>query len=496
MRDASTTDSDPVALAPSEPWPAGVPVWLAATGAVGLLLVAAAMRSDVLAVAASGLLAASLVLLSPLEPALVIAVVWLTLQNFVLPLVFSSDVFLLETIRSCLALKELMLGLLLARLLWIRQRPRLGTADVCLLVLAADAVLGLAVPNGVELRAKLVALRGLIIPILFYFVGRLYAFGEDAARRTARFLRVVGVIGIVVAASGLLSHYTLGLDFWREIRAGQYWTEVKGLPDYFTVNDLPGNFFRDDDEAKSRLVSFPGDPLATAYFLFFSAMVLALYVSRKDRPRWAWIAGGGVVLWAIVATGTRAAMLAFVVSLPLLSYRLKGRGWATVAVCATSAAALLAIPQIRELLVSAVEISDASSIGHVLYLVQAFTRLAAFTPVEVVFGSGMGFAGATVSASDESLGVLENIYLVVYAQLGLAGTLLFLGAIVALFRMRGRACARELAMAKAVLLGYLLTGLISEQLTTATSTGPFWLALGMLGSWCGVEGERQEGRTR
>jgi hypothetical protein len=451
-----------------------------ATG-VALILLGAGVGSSLVALAGTFALALTVALVLPVELAIVVALYWLILQNLVLPAMFSSGVFPAPMIRIMVGIKEMVFVSILGRLiLRIRMQRRdftLRGVDWWFIAFTVFAACHLFLPGSLGFGDKLLALRVVLIQPLLFFTGRLFVIGQDQDERFRAVNGQVMVLGTITAVAGLVLFFFVGLELWQELRVGAYWTEVKGLPESFVDNGLPGNFIREFDETRPRLVSFPGDPLATAYFLFFVAV---LYLpALRHRPRWL-VPGFVAVLAALVATNTRAALLGLIVAIYFYARRRAARAWLAPLSALGATAGLLAFPAVRSVVLSTITVSDASSAGHVELSLQGLLELRNTGLVEAFIGRGLGIAGGFTAAADQVMGVLENIYLSLFAQLGITGVVLFLAATIAALRVPVR--SPEEQAVKAAGIGLLVTGLVSEQIMTATSAGPFWLLLGMIGA--------------
>jgi hypothetical protein len=472
--------ADAIAEAPAEWGRVAMAPALGFAAGVALILVGAGAGSSLISLAGTFLVALTTALLLPVELAVVVALYWLVVQNVVLPALFSSGAFPPQMIRIMVGIKEMTFLLILGRLVLRvigRRDFALRGVDWLFIAFTLFSACHLFMPSSLGFGDKVLALRVVLIQPLLFFTGRLFVLGADGNERFRRMSGQVMTIGTLTAVAGLVLFVFFGLEFWRDLRLGAYWTDVKGLPEAFIINDLPGNFIRDFDESRPRLVSFPGDPLATAYFLFFVA-VLYLPVLR-DRPRWL-VPWFGVVLAALVATNTRAALLALVVAIYMYARRGTRRPWLAPLAALGAAAGLLVFPAVRSVVISTIALSDTSSVGHLELSLQGLLELRNTGPVEAFIGRGLGIAGGFTAAADQVMGVLENIYMSLFAQLGLVGVILFLAATIAALRVPARSLQQQAV--KAAGIGLLITGMVSEQMMTATSAGPFWLLLGMIGT--------------
>ena len=482
-----------VAIAPAAIARAAIAPGLGFAGGVALILIGAGVGSSLISLAGTFIVALAIALLLPEELAVVVALYWLVLQNLVLPALFSSGAFPAQMIRIMVGIKEMTFLLILGRLVLSVGRQHklvLRTVDWWFIAFTIFAACHLFLPGSLGFGDKVLALRVVLIQPLLFFTGRLFVLGGSHAERFRAVSGHVRAIGALTALAGILLFFFVGLELWRDLRLGAYWTDVKGLPESFIVNDLPGNFIRDFDESRPRLVSFPGDPLATAYFLFFVA-VLYLPVLRS-RLRWygPWFC---VVLAALAATNTRAALLGLVVAIYVYAGRRARRPWLAPLAALGAIAGLLLIPAVRTVAISTVAVSDTSSVGHLELTLQGLLELRNTGLVEAFIGRGLGIAGGFTAAADQVMGVLENIYLSLFAQLGIVGVILFLAATIAALRIPARSLQEQAV--KAAGIGLLITGMVSEQMMTATSAGPFWLLLGMIGTRGALQGAEPSRRA-
>ena len=458
-------------------WRGALAPTLGLSSGIALILVGAGVDSSLVALAGTFTVALATALLLPEELAVVVAVYWLVVQNLVLPAVFGSGLFPAQVVRIMVGIKEITFALILLRLILRNRAFSLTGVDWLFIAFSVFAACHMLLPGSLSWAEKVLALRVVLLQPMLFFIGRLFVRGEAPGERLRAVSGQMLVLGALTGIVGLALFSLVDLDFWRDLHVAAYWTDVKGLPDSFIDNDLPGNFIRDFDESRPRLVSFPGDPLATAYFLFFVAM---LYLPALRRRPLRLVPFLGVVLAALVATNTRAALLALVVAIYVYFRRMTARPWLARLSALATAASLLALPAVRSVALSTVEVSDPSSMGHVELTLQGLVELRNTGLMEALVGRGLGIAGGFTAGGDQVMGVLENIYLSLFAQLGIVGVILFLAAMVGALRVPTR-WPEERAV-KAAGVGLLITGLVSEQMMTATSAGPFWLLLGMIGA--------------
>ena len=178
-------------------------------------------------------------------------------------------------------------------------------AFVVAYALIPQSVLG----GGATHKGVLYGTRHDLLPVLAYFLGR--GLRLTASERS-RLCRTVLFTAAAVAAYGLVDVYFVPLSWWRQSsgwfgnQLGLTYHGLSGLPENFVYNEGGGVIFR-------RLTSSFLSPLATGYLL-----VVALFCLPLRGRRWA--PPLAVLLFAaLLATHTRAALLALVVGLLVLA---------------------------------------------------------------------------------------------------------------------------------------------------------------------------------
>ena len=203
-----------------------------------------------------------------------------------------------------------------AAVLWGRRGRRLDLlkVDWLALVFAAFVLVYALIPQsvlggGATHKGVLYGARHDLLPVLAYFLGRGL---ELTPAELSRLCRTVLVTAAGVAAYGLLDVYLVSLSWWRHSagwfgdQLGLTYHGLSGLPENFVYNEGGGVIFR-------RLTSSFLSPLATGYLL-----VVALFFLPLRGRRWA--PPLAVLLFAaLLATHTRAALLALVVGLLVLA---------------------------------------------------------------------------------------------------------------------------------------------------------------------------------
>ncbi len=174
-----------------------------------------------------------------------------------------------------------------------------------LYALVPQSVLGGAATH----KGVLYGTRHDLLPVLAYFLGR--ALALTPAERS-RLCRTVLVTAAGVAAYGLIDVYVVPLSWWRHSagwfsdQLGLSYHGLSGLPENFVYNEGGGVVFR-------RLTSTFLSPLASSYLLVVALLFVPLRGRRWGPPL------AALLFVALLATHTRAALLALVVGLLVIA---------------------------------------------------------------------------------------------------------------------------------------------------------------------------------
>lgn len=495
------------------PYPARLPTWgvqplaqlggLLAAGATLSLLLALDAIGAAAAIAATIVALAIMVGLSPLV-AVGILICWIAVQNLAAPLVLALGRLGVDDIRGLIGTKELIaVSLVAVSIIPAAVTGRVKLASCDKLWLAYTAWILLYAVNPLVLHAEpfylAVSARALLVPVLFYSLGRLVALEEPEGALSGLAKTVLGV-SLAAAVFGMVEVFILGADFWRGLEIERYWVEVKGFSPRTIVDGLPANFYgqyglvSELGRGIRRLASTYGDPLAAGYSLFFAALLcFAALRYGESRFRASYALGFAALTAALALTVSRVALGALVIGCALILVRertlLGARGWAALTLVLLGLLVFFR-HALAPAFVSAITLEDPSTRSHLLDLARGVQTLAS---PRTLLGFGLGTAGAPAAASAVHIGITESAYLVLLAQVGIAGVVLFLGAMIATYRFVARraeasaAAPFPLHAANAGLVGYALSGVVSEQIFTTTSLAPFWILLGSAVSWCAAQ---------
>lgn len=300
-----------------------------------------------------------------------------------------------------------------------------------------------------------------------------------------RIVRVVVVMGVIVAAGSMLEY--LANDVWRDFVRN--WAGVdeyargalgsaRGGTVRVTVHDGSGG-------STIRAGSFLFSPL-TAGFFMLPALGLALHRFVRRPSPWPAVAAA-VIGTGVVMTGTRSAALGaavtalgVLISLPNQWLRERGRATVLTATIIIAGLVVASMTGIGGRFSSALTGDDPSAEGHRERLAAGIDSMLAHP-----FGKGLA-SGPTVGGADldESTVISENAYIQVGNELGILGLILFIALVVmllvALFRRARAPTATVLeGGAAAAGLGLAVGGMFLHVWTSIPTAWTFWLIAGL-----------------
>lgn len=414
------------------------------------------------------------------ENLILILLFWIVLQDFVLSIFYnySGSAFITKILFYS---KDVVLIVLF---LWslvrgVSQQLMIGlfVFFVCVIFSGLVAI----VETDIKITSLLQNIRNVIILPCFVCIG--YSV-QNRERFYQKFTCVFFNFIVICAGIGLVDYVLDSLigtvRFWRDtVGVTNYLTDIKGQGERL-VQGLPGNFYGqygNEFFSVKRLVSIWMNPLTAAYlmalpFVFYSAKLI-----RDPQSRTYQLVIKLLILGSsIYFTHTRAIILImvglFVLYLILHPTKKNYICLSCLFVCGI----LVGIVFFDKFLAI---LYDGSTLGHISGIVGAISNLE-FR----LFGSGFGHIGISGSVSSESqyLTVLGNMGIV-----GLAAYLFFL--IYPLIKIKKSHKKSSFFVAIIYMgLGYIITGLISEQLSAYTTIVPYYLILGVLMKQ--AEGER------
>lgn len=402
------------------------------------------------------------------------------LYAFVVGLAFHNAVFLLLWIAgargwqltAAQAWKETLLAVALASVMrrcWQERRLPLEARplDLALASLAAVALLYAVLPGSLlegsaSLQARAYGLRELYLPVACALLGRTLELRRDELVRLAR---LVLVTALAVSVVGLVEHYAVSLELWRDANASGYFTQQLGFPTLHGPAGLPENVALNTSEGVfRRLVSSFLSPLGTAYMLAV-ALLVAVAVRRLVRRPLLLAAGSALVAVAFYLAFARAATLALAGGLLLLGLVRRDRLAASLALPVLALGLLTGtvfssvapetrffpedlpwqIANAREQggldpgspTETSLTLSDSSSREHLAELERGFRNFARHPQ-----GYGLGASGQIAQRHGAEAQAGESLYLTVANETGVAGLVALLAVVAATLLELWRAARR------------------------------------------------------
>jgi hypothetical protein len=396
-----------------------------------------------------------------------------------------------QLVRAAGYWKEGLTAALVVAAVQHRRREPVHLDRLDMLALSFAAVIGLYfvfphwLPQGglvVPSDAKLGAARAMGLPIVALMAAR--HAGIDEAWR-ARILRAAVVAGLVLSVAAIV-----------EIQFTSWWEHF--LDDILQVDRYQRVLFNDtarrhlifsdpslSGHGTQRAATLYASPLNTAFALLLPLSISLHALARHARTT-AGIAIAGLIAVGLALTQTRSALIgAVAIAIGVVRAR---RGVSTSRRVALalwfSLAALTIVPLVAGTslgarVTSAIRGTDEQSTStHQERTETAFDRVTEFP-----LGQGLGSAGATAKRySVRGFLLPENYYLLVGLEVGVAGTVLFVGLVATAARRAGAGSHMGdgllEASAASALVGLAVTGFFLDSFDTITGAMPLMVFLG------------------
>lgn len=410
---------------------------------------------------------------------------WVSLQDFVLPLVYSLTgnltlAKLLFYFKDVLLIVLFVVGIFKGR---CRDR-----SEAFLIIYFGYLVLmaGVGYLKGIDLATLAGSLRSWILAPCLMVIGFNLSRSQGSFNKIlkffSRFFVFVAILGIIEYVTDV--YITSTIPFWTDVvKIGDFITDVKGMGKTL-VYGLPGNFYGSYGNgyfSTKTLVSIYGNHLTFAYlaaipcFYYFYSVLYR----KKRRP----FVQFAIVYVSLLLSYTR--IIIFMVTLIMVAMAIVKSGrFRTFAIAALPVFAVVLMMNINRLISYVV---DGSTIGHIASILGA---LESISPL----GNGIATFGIWGGVGTEST------YLSCLGQLGLLGLLMYLicnfvpvASVASSFKFsqkKGPYDFMALAVISASIV-MLASGLISEQLGAYTSIAPFYVLLG----YYAREAKRQTARS-
>jgi hypothetical protein len=327
----------------------------------------------------------------------------------------------IPVLQSC---KELLIVVALIVAIWnYRKKLIPHRLDYWILAFLAYTALYVLLPIGkYDVLQKLVALKSLSFFTIIYFVGRLLDTSDFSLQKI---LYAVGVLAFFAACLLVfeLLTYThfqthIGYAFFNQDYYGLDVGGHYGLSWSFEIND-----------GLKRFASFFANPLELAgSTLVATSLWLAVYTTTANKleiTKTGWIIAG-LTLFALLTALSRSSLAGYFIL--LYAYALITRKkeilyfiYALVGIGVVYLFYVLNDRNVYEYIISTVQLSDSSSIGHVLEWLEGIQSI-----VTSPLGLGLGESGRVAAAVQENVGG-ENQFIIVGVQTGIISLLLYVG---------------------------------------------------------------------
>jgi hypothetical protein len=324
--------------------------------------------------------------------------------------------------------KELLIIVALVVAVWnYRKKLVPHRLDYWILAFLGYTALYVILPIGkYDIVQKLVALKSLSFFTINYFVGRLL---DTTSFSLQKILYAVGVLAFFAACllAFELITYThfqthIGYAFFNQDYYGLDVGGHYGLSWSFEIND-----------GLKRFASFFANPLELAgSTLVATSLWLAYYTTddtagqqKLDITKTGWIIAG-LTLFALLTALSRSSLAGYFVL--LYAYALITRKkeilyfiYALVGAGVIYLVYLLNDRNIYDYIISTVQLSDTSSVGHLLEWLEGIQSI-----VTSPLGLGLGESGRVAAAVQENVGG-ENQFIIVGVQTGIVSLFLYVG---------------------------------------------------------------------
>jgi hypothetical protein len=327
----------------------------------------------------------------------------------------------IPVLQSC---KELLIVVALIVAIWNYRKKLIShRLDYWILAFLAYTALYVLLPIGkYDVLQKLVALKSLSFFTIIYFVGRLLDTSNFSLQKI---LYAVGVLAFfaacllafeVVTYTHFQTH--IGYAFFNQDYYGLDVGGHYGLSWSFEIND-----------GLKRFASFFANPLELAgSTLVATSLWLAVYTTTANKleiTKTGWIIAG-LTLFALLTALSRSSLAGYFIL--LYAYALITRKkeilyfiYALVGIGVVYLFYVLNDRNVYEYIISTVQLSDSSSIGHVLEWLEGIQSI-----VTSPLGLGLGESGRVAAAVQENVGG-ENQFIIVGVQTGIISLLLYVG---------------------------------------------------------------------
>ncbi|MEY2596908.1 MAG: hypothetical protein RI965_2180 [Bacteroidota bacterium] len=347
-------------------------------------------------------------------------IIALPIYNTALTITYGNQ--LKEWIPILQSFKEVILLLAFISLIWnYKKQFVLQSIDKWLIAFFAFTLIYVFLPLGkYGITQKIVAFKSLSFFVMIYFTGRLFDI------KKFQFEKIFSWIGLLSVASVLLllfevityTHFQTYTDyaffnqeFYGIEPSGRY-----GLTWSFELN-----------EGLKRFASFFSNPLELAgATLVTTAMLMSAYTDQNNRisiDKFGWLVVLSTFISILFAL-SRSSLLGYVLLIYVYSLITNRREityffYTLIGISMLYVVYLLNDRQAYDYLISTIQLSDTSSIGHVLEWIEGVQSM-----FENPLGRGLGESGRVSAALQENVGG-ENQFIIVGVQTGVISLILY-----------------------------------------------------------------------
>lgn len=398
------------------------------------------------------------------EVSLSIIIVWIAIQNTVIPILYyiihstSNSIWTILLSTSQATVLSIVILYLLKQMM-IGRRPSVWS--LVIIFLSVSVLASAIIHRDSSLFTAINSARGLLVPVLYVWLGRTVGMTGISQRRIIKVMAYVTFVGAILA---ILDALVVPTSLWTSIDISKYWLEVKHVP-ASEVGVLPGNFFENyGGSILRRAVSIYGDPLAAGYSMAFGFAATLITMEYEIRKYW-YVVMLIIIVAGIALTFTRAAYIIVVIEFLAFSLYRRSSGKPLSKLYFFAMLAIF-IFIARKVLTSTLGGTNGSLMIH----------LHAIDAIPVLIKHPMGFGVG-------SLGGPEGAYLQIWWQYGIVVLGLFgLFLWVTYKRLLSVEVRLHRIMVMGVFWAIIVTGFISQEMQTDTASSIAWIIIGM--GWC------------
>ena len=420
-------------------------------------------------------------------------IVWLPLQTPVAALAYQYGGIPVSAARGILVLKDLVVAVAVIALL-VRHRSGLGLRwyDAAALayvgLIAVYSIVPWLLGSDLPFMSVAGSARVFAVPVELYALGRLAVLsGVDIAALVRVYLLASAVAALFTIGQWMLTSET----FWTAtIDMPRFVREVQGLPGALSLWDISilGHYGVGAGNTGQflRAIGPFTHPVGTGHYfvaplLLAVARTMGLELGRDVRASIGWVSLSLLFAAAVVTPISRGSWIAAGLGVLILGLAFRKIRMAMAAVLLTGLFVVI-VPPFSYSVSSALSFQDSSVIAHGEAVGEGVG-----TVIDNPIGLGVGQAdqfGSAFAGDGDSAGVGENMYLSVLVTVGPLGLLAFvlwmIGLASGLAPHRGASISWTRVALFAALVGYAVSALTASSLMRFTTSGSFWLLVGLL----------------